>query len=247
MSKFAQSQIAFIAAVFAVFFLFKDSPYLIAASLILFIGWIVLMAFFSMSMKSGFFLQAKTKAKKGHAVLSFDDGPDPGTTMQVLDILDRHKAKAVFFLVGRKAMKHPGIVKEMIRRGHKIGGHSYSHSVAFGFLDKKKTEKEIMKGIEVLEKISGAQIRLFRPPFGVTNPAIADVVKKHNLEVVGWNVRSYDTRSKNPEKLLKRILSHSGDQPLILLHDRMKITVEILPALLENLQKRNLIIYPEFE
>ncbi len=104
-----------------------------------------------------------------------------------------------------------------------------------------------MGGINVVEGIISQKITLFRPPFGVSNPVIAAIIKKNDLEVVGWNIRSYDTINKDTKKMLKRITDKIKDGSSILLHDRVQNTVEILPDILKDIQNKKLHICPEID
>jgi peptidoglycan/xylan/chitin deacetylase (PgdA/CDA1 family) len=229
------------------YFLLRGSGALLPVLLLLMAAYILVLFFFSMNLKFNFFLKAKSDAEIGHVVLGFDDGPDPEMTPKILDVLDDYNAKAIFFIIGENAIKYPDIVKEIIKRGHLVGGHTRNHPTSFGFLSFKRTEEEIMTGVKVVERIIDRKIRFFRPPFGISNPIIAAVVKKHNLEVVGWNIRSYDTINKDAQKMLKRIIRKIKSGSSILLHDRVKNTVEILPDILKDIQNKKLIIYPEIE
>lgn len=131
-----------------------------------------------MRLTSDFYLKAKNNAKKGCVVLGFDDGPSPETTLKILDILAEHRATAVFFLIGKNAIKYPDLVREIINRGHLIGGHTLNHSANFGTLSLTRAEEEVMGGIKVIEEIINQKITLFRPQFGVSNPVIAAILKR---------------------------------------------------------------------
>jgi len=241
--KFKLSVVLFLFVEGMVCFLLRGS--LLPVLLVVLVAYLFMLFFFSMNLKYNFFLKAKNHAGKGHVVLGFDDGPDPEMTPKILAILDDYDAKAIFFLIGENAVKYPDIVREIIKNGHLVGGHSLNHRPGFGFLSFKRTENEIMVGIKVVERIIDRKINIFRPPFGISNPIIAAVVKKHNLEVVGWNIRSYDTINKNAQKMLKKITSQIKNRSSILLHDRVKNTVEILPDILMDIQNKKLVIYPK--
>lgn len=244
MYSFRQLAIFFLFIEGIIYFLLRDNYALIPIILLVLFAYLLLF-FFSMNLKFNFYLKAKNKAKKGCVVLGFDDGPDPEMTLKILDILDHYDARAIFFIIGKNALEHPGIVREIINRGHLIGGHTLNHPTNFGMLGLVRTEEEIMTGIKILEEIIKKKITLFRPPLGVSNPIIATIVKNNNLQVVGWNIRSFDTLNKNAQKMLSRITCQINDGSSILLHDRVKNTVEILPHILQDIQNKNLIISPE--
>lgn len=246
MFSFKQMTVLFLLIEGVIFYLLRNTAVLLPALLFVLLVYLLLF-FFSMNLKFNFYLKAKNKAKKGCVVLGFDDGPDPEMTLKILDILEQYNAQAIFFIIGKNALKYPDIVREIIDRGHSIGGHTLNHPANFGTLSLVRTEEEIMAGIKVIEEITKKKITLFRPPLGVSNPIIATIIKKNNLQVVGWNIRSYDTINKNAQKMLSRITHQINDGSSILLHDRVKNTVEILPHILQDIQNKKLNISPEID
>ena len=108
-------------------------------------------------------------------VLTFDDGPDPETTPKVLDALDAHGAKATFFVIGKKAEAHPELVREIVRRGHTVGMHSYAHHRLFSLKSPSYVRADLTRALAVLGGILGERPTLFRPPIGHTNPIIARI------------------------------------------------------------------------
>jgi len=197
-----------------------------------------LMFYFSMNMRSNFFLKSTIRLPDERVMLSFDDGPHPIITPQILDILLKHNIHAMFFLIGKQIEAHPSIVERIVREGHMIGGHSYSHSNTFGLLNSKKVEAEIMRAQELIETFGGNKL-LFRPPFGVTNPRIAAVVKRHSLVTIGWTCRSYDTITKDAPKLLLRLKRKIRPGDIILLHDRIPQTLQVLDEFISWAKSEN--------
>ena len=195
-----------------------------------------LMAF---CIRCNFYLNAIHKTKPNHVVLTFDDGPDPSYTPAILATLKKHDVKAIFFLIGKNADSNPALVREILADGHKVGSHSYAHPNNFGFMSKKAVQEEIQKGLEAL---GGMEIKLFRPPVGITNPNVAKAVHSLGLTVVGWSVRSLDTITKEPQKLLNRILNKVKGGDVILLHDTQFITAQVLDELITELKNRSYIL-----
>ncbi len=195
------------------------------------IAFLTLIFFGAKNICSQFFLKSKCKSEdKSEIHLTFDDGPDTETTPKILEVLKKHNQKATFFCIGNKIEKHPEIVKQIIAEGHEIGNHSYSHSNYFDFWGSKKIIAEIEKTNNLIKKITEKDCKIFRPPFGITNPHIAKTIKELELDVIGWNIRSLDT-IKSKEKVLQRIKkAKPGD--IILFHDTKKHTVEILDEFL---------------
>lgn len=169
--------------------------------------------------------------------LSFDDGPSEHTTV-ILDILKREKIPATFFLIGRQIEGKEEIVKRMAKEGHEIGGHSFSHSKNFDWKSSKEMLSEILTTNETIEAITQNPIRLFRPPYGVTNPNLAKAIRLSGMKSVGWNIRSLDTTAKSEEKLLKRMLKRVKPGTILLLHGHCQITQKILPKLITGIREK---------
>ncbi len=163
-------------------------------------------------------------------MLTFDDGPHNPNTPIVLEILKKHNVKAVFFLIGKNIPGNESIVKQIVEEGHQIGNHSFSHDYWIDVWPTKKVTEDFLECQKLIHQFQPAS-KLFRPPYGVTNPNIASAVKKLHLQSIGWNIRSYDTSIKDVEKIKQRILSQLKPGAIILLHDRL----DFMPGLLEVL------------
>jgi len=203
--------------------------------------YIFLILVLSTNVQFNFFVKAHNQNPnypENSVALSFDDGPVENT-LHILDILDRYHAKAVFFCIGRNIEKHPEIFREIIKRGHIVGNHSFSHTRKMGFLTSTTILSEIEKCNEIAEKYGGVKMNLFRPPFGIINPKTKKALQKSRHEVIGWNIRPYDAITKSPEKILERIVKDLKKGDLILLHDNMPNTATILEQLLVILKQRN--------
>lgn len=174
--------------------------------------------------------------RKKEVVLTFDDGPHE-YTKDVLDILKRENVPAVFFLIGKNVAQNEALVKRMHEEGHQIGNHSYEHSVHFDWQSSSKMLEEINKTSAAITAITGATVTLIRPPFGVTNPMLANAIKKSQLKSIGWSIRSMDTVAKDAEKLKAKIMKQLKPGAIILLHDRCEITKAILPDLIQMIKK----------
>src|SRR3990170_59477 len=137
--------------------------------------------------------------------LTFDDGPDPEVTPRVLDLLDRHRAKASFFCIGEKAAAYPDIVKEIARRGHSIENHSHRHSGAFAFYGLFRLKREVEFAQAVISGITGRPPRFFRAPMGLRSPLLDPVLAKCGLHYVSWTRRGLDARHRGPERGVERL------------------------------------------
>ena len=187
---------------------------------------------------SGVYVKAICKSDAPGVVLTFDDGVDEIQTPKVLDVLKKYDAKAIFFIIGEKAEKHPHLVQRIVAEGHKIGIHSYTHKPIFPILAYDNMHKEVWETKEILEKITGETVDLFRPPFGVTNPNVGKVVEELNLKTVGWNIRSLDTNmSQDRLQVAERVSQKLTGRDIILLHDDRQGSEILLEALLKNIEK----------
>lgn len=154
-------------------------------------------------------------------LLTFDDGPDPDVTPRVLDVLDKHGHRAIFFVIGSKAEAHPELVREIVRRGHVVGNHTYRHSPWANFLGARRLLADIRRTDAIIEKACGVRPVLFRPPLGVCPHFLSSVVRQSGHAVVGWSVRSLDTRGEGREVVIRRIRRKLRRGAIVLLHDRL--------------------------
>ena len=153
------------------------------------------------------------------AALTFDDGPDEVMTERVLDVLKRHDIKATFFLIGEKVDKYPHIVRRMVEEGHTVANHTYSHKATFPMSSAENVRQELQKCNDAIYKATGLRTKLFRPPFGVTNPIIGKMVRRNDYTTIGWSIRSLDT-VKSREDVAKKVERQLHPGAIILLHDR---------------------------
>lgn len=187
------------------------------------------------------YIKALCNTSDGSVLLTFDDGPHPTNTPKVLDVLKRHNVKAMFFCIGKEAEKYPEIVQRIVAEGHTIGQHSYSHNPMHYFCGAKHYRSELLKAHKVFEAI-GVEILCFRPPLGITNYMVRKAVKAMNYKVVGWSVRSFDTRGKRVDKVMARIRDQITQGSVILLHDRMDdadvLTEKIIETFVSDINRK---------
>lgn len=216
-----------------------SATFIIAAAVLL---AAVLLVRGSASVRASWYLRMRCRARRAgrRVALTFDDGPDPQRTPAVLDLLARQGVRATFFVVGARAEAHPELVRRMAAEGHVVGNHSYTHSWRFPLRSLGRTVEELRRTGEVLHRITGRQPRLFRPPFGVTNPTIARAVRRLGLDPVGWSIRSLDTMGQSPERVAARILRRLHPGAVILLHDRCAGSERLVGLLVEGLRSRGL-------
>jgi peptidoglycan/xylan/chitin deacetylase (PgdA/CDA1 family) len=182
----------------------------------------------------------ESAARRGEVCLTFDDGPHPEITPRVLDLLDRHDAKASFFCVGEKAAAHPQLTREIARRGHGVENHSYRHSNAFAFYGHAALEREVQSAQAVIEDLTGRAPRFFRAPAGFRNPLLDAVLGERGLRYVSWTRRGFDTVDSDASRVLRRLSRGLAAADVLLLHDRVPLALEVLPPLLAQFDARGL-------
>jgi polysaccharide deacetylase family sporulation protein PdaB len=153
----------------------------------------------------------------------------------ILDILDKYKAKATFFVVGLWAEKYPEMVKLIAERGHDVANHGYSHA-HMSQIPEVKIEEEILRCTEVIEKTAGTKVTLFRPPYGDYNASTVRVARRLNHQAIQWDVDSLDwKKDMSANEIYKRVTQRVKSGSIILFHNDTLHTQEILPSILENL------------
>ncbi len=158
-----------------------------------------------------------------------DDIPD------ILDTLDKYKTKGTFFIVGLWAQKYPDTVKLISDRGHEIANHGYSHA-HMAQIPEEKIKEEILLCTDILEKITGVKISLFRPPYGEYNSTTIKIAKNLQYKTIQWDVDSLDwKKSMTKEDIFKRVTKKTTNGSIILFHNDTLYTQEVLPDILENL------------
>lgn len=158
------------------------------------------------------------------AYLTFDDGPIPEVTPQILDILDEFNVKATFFMVGDNARRHPELVKEVLRRGHCIGNHTMHHLLGYR-TRRHKYLRDVMEADELL------QTTMFRPPHGLIRTGQGRVLSKHfNLIMYDVVTRDYAVHT-TPEEVVDNVRRFTRNGSIIVFHDSLKSQRNTIPAL----------------
>ncbi len=159
--------------------------------------------------------------------LTFDDGPDPEVTPILLDVLKKHNSVATFFCIGQKVNNYKEIVQSITKYGHIIGNHTYYHSHYFDLLSATRMRKEIDLTNNDIYKITGLRPKLFRPPYGVTNPSLAKALKRTMMTSIGWSLRSLDT-VKSKDQVMEKLKQNTKSGDVVLFHDTRKYTPELI-------------------
>jgi len=167
---------------------------------------------------------------------SFDDGPDSGYTPVILDLLKQQGILAAFFVVGNKLEHNMEIIRRIDQEGHIMGGHSFSHHFFFDLFTVRRMKIELERTEEMVMRITGKKMKLFRPPYGVTNPVLARVIRKLGYHVIGWSLKSKDTVTGDSQVLLERLQKKVKGGDLILFHDTKPILSGVLPSFITFLK-----------
>ena len=169
--------------------------------------------------------------------LTIDDGPTDDTPA-LLDLFDARGVKATFFVKGIRAEERPEMIREMIRRGHTVANHSWSHpSGTFWCLPPGRIAEQIERCNDVLQKITGTAPPLFRAPVGTKNPAVHPALRRLGMTLVGWSARAFDTKTNDPEVVVKRIMPDVTPGAIILLHQGRRASVQMLDRVIEEAQR----------
>ncbi|MGF7047874.1 peptidoglycan/xylan/chitin deacetylase (PgdA/CDA1 family) [Paenibacillus sp. DS2015] len=172
-----------------------------------------------------------------YVALTFDDGPSQ-YTKEIVDILVEHEVAATFLFIGNKVLRYPEEVSYTNQHDMSIGSHSWDHSEMTKNSDKENREN-LTKANKALEQIIQAPITIFRPPYGSINDRLANLVTKKQMKVLQWNRDPMDWNAKNPEEIMDYFHKSDPTGGLYLLHER-KMTVEVLPEIIEYLKEQNL-------
>ncbi|MBV8252901.1 MAG: polysaccharide deacetylase family protein [Chitinophaga sp.] len=194
----------------------------------------------AIKVQANFFLPSLSQANTQEKVvaLSFDDGPLPEFTPVILDILKEEEVKAGFFCIGKNIPENEDLLERIHAEGHVIGNHSWSHDFWFDLYSRRRMMIDMDTMEDQMLNVLDLKPRMFRPPYGVTNPNLATAIKLQKVKSIGWSIRSMDTVAKDEEKLLQHILSQLHPGAIILLHDTCKITADILPRLIAGIRER---------
>jgi len=180
--------------------------------------------------------------------LTIDDGPDPAVTPAVLDLLDAHRARATFFCIARQAQQHAALCREILRRGHSVQNHSFTHAHTFSLLGPQGVRRELVQAQDALTQITGVAPRFFRAPAGLRNVFLAPALHESGLQLASWTRRGFDTVRRDPRSVLARLTRGLAAGDILLLHDRhtatatsgRPVTLEVLPALLQRVERAGL-------
>lgn len=174
----------------------------------------------------------------GEVWLTVDDGPTADTG-ELLDLLDRHRARATFFVRGDLAAASPERVKEIIGRGHSVANHSATHpAFSFWCAGETRIEREIAGGNHVIERITGTRPRWFRAPVGMKNAFVHPALERRGMRLIGWSARGFDTLRRDAEATAQRILRDVTAGAIVLVHQGHPHSLRVIELVLEGIAAR---------
>jgi peptidoglycan/xylan/chitin deacetylase (PgdA/CDA1 family) len=192
---------------------------------------------------------APAKDAPPEILLTFDDGPAVDKTPKILDTLDQHGIKAVFFVLGvhlqgtsATAEKSRELVREELRRGHAVGNHTIHHFFLCGHFFIKQAWQEIEGNAKLIEDALGQRPDLFRTPYGAHCKQLTAILDGLGIKPIGWDIDPQDWRLKNAPKIeayVEKQLANLHGRAIVLFHDVQAATVIALPHILEWIDKEN--------
>jgi len=169
--------------------------------------------------------------------LTFDDGPHPEFTLKLLEILERNNIKATFFVVGKQIKKYPEFLREIHKRGHEIGNHTYNHPL-LTHLESAGVLDELEAGKLEIKKETGLAVNIFRPPSGRYDEKVLETAEKNGFIPVLWSVSGSDYGATDPKVVSGNVVSSVKDGDIILLHSGIEATIKALPEIIRILKTR---------
>lgn len=181
---------------------------------------------------------ADVNCPNGYVGLTFDDGPNTGSTTNLLNALKQAGLRATMFNIGQKAQNNPSLVREQVAAGMWIGNHSYTHPQMTALSSSQMTS-EITRTQQAIQSITGTAPKLFRPPYGATNSTLKSVMAQNGLTEVMWNVDSLDWNGATSAQIVAATgRLQNGD--VILMHDQFQATRQAIPQIAQSLKSRGL-------
>ncbi|MFD1177357.1 polysaccharide deacetylase family protein [Paenibacillus puldeungensis] len=198
--------------------------------------------------KDRFFYEQKgdivweVKTHQKMVAITFDDGPDPIETTEILNELKKYNAKCTFFVLGKKVETYPEIASRIIKEGHELANHTYNHAYFKGESG-EDIVKELMKTERVITGVSGKGSKFFRPPGGVYSDSVVNAAKQVGLKIIlwSWHQDTRDWKKPGAHVIKKQVMKNLRNGDIILMHDSVSgksQTKEALSQILPELMKK---------
>ena len=181
----------------------------------------------------------KLSGKEKVIALTFDDGPTPPYTQQILEILKKNNIKATFFLIGLNVKLYPQLAQKVVAEGHVIANHTWSHS--YRHFSPEGAAREIEDTAALIYKTTGVKTSIFRPPGGFLHNGVADYAQKKKYFIALWSTDSNDWQPSSPQTLVKNVLRYAKPGGMALMHDGggpRSHTVQALPKIIAQLKRQ---------
>jgi peptidoglycan/xylan/chitin deacetylase (PgdA/CDA1 family) len=171
--------------------------------------------------------------------LTFDDGPWPDTTVQVLNILKENNVKGTFFVVGQNVKNYPDMVRRVIADGHAIGNHTWHHW--YHYMNPKAAAYEVDNTTDLIYQTTGVKTNLFRPPGGIMHNGVAAYARNRKYAIIMWSSDSLDYARPSVPRLINNVFGHAKPGGIVLLHDgggNRAQTVQALPEIISKFRQQ---------
>ncbi len=173
--------------------------------------------------------------------LTIDDGPNPCTTLAILDLLAEFDAKATFFLVGDNIARWPHLAQQIAAAGHSLGNHTKTHPRFWFWSFAPQRLRWEIDGFEAIAREFALPVPgLFRAPAGMKNPFVHPILAARSLRLIGWSVRGFDSGHTRPERIFNRIQNGLRPGAILLLHEHSAVSVAALKLILEQMRSEDL-------
>lgn len=181
--------------------------------------------------------QPKVDPNKKMIALTFDNGPSPKYTLEIMKLFKKYNGRATFFPIGENAEKAPKIITKLYTNGFEIANKTYSN-INLTKISKEEISSEIARAQNVFFKLTGTDPTIVRPPYGATNQDAKSIFKLYNLTQVIWTFDSYDWRFREANKIAERVINQASDKAIVLMHDTNDYDLEALKIILPTLQEQ---------
>jgi len=207
---------------------------------IMVMGLLMLSVFMGKEGRMAFLSVGTTQAEipeQKKIALTFDDGPHPYYTEQLLDGLKEREVEVTFFVTGEHATLHPDVILRMKEEGHLIGNHTYSH-MQLDAGNRETFKEELLQTSQVIEEITGEEVGYVRPPYGAWDKTLEEEL---NMFPVLWNVDPLDWCSEDVSGIVNRVVTNAEDGDIILMHDYYATSVTAALAIVDRLEENGFV------
>lgn len=184
---------------------------------------------------------AREACRHGKVALTFDDGPQPGTTGRLLRVLNRRHAPATFFVQGYRARAYPRLVRRMARAGHRVGNHTWNHP-QLTHLSRRQIRSQLVRTNRAIRRAGAPRPTMMRPPYGATNATVRRVARRLDLAQVLWTIDTVNWSGISTDAIVRHALRRIRPGPnVILLHDGVATsnrTVRAVPRIIRGIRHR---------